>query len=396
MKLVLHIGTEKTGTTLLQSWLYANQDRLVKQGVFLSERIGKPYNRELATYFRSAYDDHWNLHNLKTIAEKEAHYANFLESLRAEISEAALHCHTMVITSEHFHSRLTEPDDLARFADFCRETFSEISIVCYLRPQWDVRKSLYSTGVKTNTSTPFSEFSRDLTEDSPYFNYEHLYHRWKEAFPEAALDFRLYDRALFVDGDIRKDFLSAVSATLDAEALDFSLDSANESVQLLMAHAMMAINRALPLFVGGGMDRRNYTYKGMVTRVDALDKGTLYDDQAQHIHDTFQESNARLAREVFGRDQLFDPPREAAQEDISLPISEVAQIVEDVVFALVCDTAARTLTNPEVNLIRDTALKFESGEKVSKEDAIGLMQIASRTRPDGPLIKDRLKKWTQS
>ena len=38
MKAVLHIGTHKTGTTTIQSFLGANREKLRKQGIFLSER----------------------------------------------------------------------------------------------------------------------------------------------------------------------------------------------------------------------------------------------------------------------------------------------------------------------------------------------------------------------
>ena len=35
MKCILHIGTEKTGTTLLQNWLYDNKEKLSQVGIYL-------------------------------------------------------------------------------------------------------------------------------------------------------------------------------------------------------------------------------------------------------------------------------------------------------------------------------------------------------------------------
>ena len=51
MKCILHIGTEKTGTTLLQEWLYHNITSLSKCGIYLSEIIGKPNNQLVPAYF---------------------------------------------------------------------------------------------------------------------------------------------------------------------------------------------------------------------------------------------------------------------------------------------------------------------------------------------------------
>ena len=44
MKCILHIGTEKTGTTILQDWLYDNKVELSKVGVYLSDNLGKTNN----------------------------------------------------------------------------------------------------------------------------------------------------------------------------------------------------------------------------------------------------------------------------------------------------------------------------------------------------------------
>ena len=71
MNLALHIGTEKTGTTLLQEWLYHNLDALGSQGYFLSTKIGKPCNRDIVAYFRSAPDDFWNQPRFQSKADKD-------------------------------------------------------------------------------------------------------------------------------------------------------------------------------------------------------------------------------------------------------------------------------------------------------------------------------------
>lgn len=45
MKLILHIGLEKTGFTSIQEALYQNVDKLKKNKIYLSSVLGKNNNR---------------------------------------------------------------------------------------------------------------------------------------------------------------------------------------------------------------------------------------------------------------------------------------------------------------------------------------------------------------
>ena len=57
MKLILHIGMEKTGTTSLQQWLFQNKILLSNNGFGISEILGEGNNRKLPSYFIDDYDD---------------------------------------------------------------------------------------------------------------------------------------------------------------------------------------------------------------------------------------------------------------------------------------------------------------------------------------------------
>ena len=125
MKCVLHIGTEKTGTTLLQHWMYANRENLERQRIALSSMLGKPNNRQLAAYFQKSFDDFLKSKSIRTAAEKERYFAGFLDRFAAEVAQKAEHNDIFVITSEHFHSRLENADGIEQLADFLRTIFDE-------------------------------------------------------------------------------------------------------------------------------------------------------------------------------------------------------------------------------------------------------------------------------
>ncbi len=393
MTLVLHIGTEKTGTTLLQKWLYKNRRQLMEQGFFLSDKLGWENNRELVAYFRTDRDEFWDFNGFRDVQDKHDYFAGFLEDVEKEIIEAAENHHTMIITSEHFHSRLTNDVDVQNFSSFCRRNFGDHVLICYLRPQWEVRKSLYSTDLKNAETDDFSVYKDDLTSSDPYFNYSDLYKRWKRNFSSAKMDFRRYSRASFVDDDIRRDFMTAMPVPVRTEGMEFGSERENESLKKLQASAYVAVNRTTPLFSGGRVDHRNYEYKALLDEIELLKRGAIKDILSNTVYDVFKSSNNLLFRDVFFGDDVFGAPKDDAVEDETLSISEVGKIIEALVEKLIPFFQKKCLSDAEVDLVRDVALKSETGGQLSKEEAIGLMRIARKSRPSGEFIRSKLKEW---
>ena len=50
MKLILHIGTAKTGTTTLQHWFASNRESLQVQGIYYPNSLGKVNHRKLSLF----------------------------------------------------------------------------------------------------------------------------------------------------------------------------------------------------------------------------------------------------------------------------------------------------------------------------------------------------------
>lgn len=393
MTLVLHIGTEKTGTTMIQKWLYQNRRNLMEQGVFLSEKLGWENNRELVAYYRTQPDEFWTFNSIENVEDKKRHFTGFISDIEAEIEGASRSNHTMIITSEHFHSRLTDESDIANFSDFCRRNFKDHIVICYLRPQWEVRRSLYSTDLRNNEQSLFRDYRSDVGPNDEYFNYLDLYRRWKKGFAYARMEFREYSRRAFQGGDIRMDFLSVMPEGLDLSKLEFSSRRENESLALLEAAAYLAINKTTPLFMNGTVNRKNYEYKKVVSEISELKQGEVRDPIAHLIYEVFKDTNNQLFSEIFSGRDVFGYPKEKARHSESMPLEEVGTIVERVVEKLVEYFSNRSLSEREVDMIRDAVLALEAGTPLEKSKLIELLEIAARMRPDGPVIRSKLKEW---
>jgi len=209
MKLILHIGTEKTGTTNIQEWLYANKQMLEKNNYFISEILGKSNNRKLPSFFVDDYeDDYFKSNCINNQTSKEKYYENFESELRSEIENSK--CQNFIITSEHFHSRLKNISQINNLKLFLKSFFEEIRIICFFRPQYEVIKSLYSTALKGTYSKNYNIFADELIHDEGYFNYYEICNKWSNVFGLENLKVVNFDKKL----DVVEQFCKLVDPNL--------------------------------------------------------------------------------------------------------------------------------------------------------------------------------------
>ena len=396
MKLYLHIGTEKTGTTFLQKFLYGNRQRLSDQSVFLSNFLSTPNNRSLVHYFSDREDDFWAQNGIKTLEDKARHYDGFLEGLTEEIRSAERTHDIMLITSEHFHSRLVDEASVRKLAKFLSGLFREVEVICYLREQSAVRKSLYSTNLKGRGTQPYASFGADEDENSTYYNYYNLVTRWSNVFGAKAMKLRLYDRGQFAGNDLRTDFLSLLGDKIKPAALDFQMSSANESLSLLQAEAFRAINENCNRYLeGGGFNPVNVQLKKAATTAQTLKRGGISDPDQVQFFERFKESNERLFHEFLPGTPPFREPVVSVPQynEKEFSLNELAVIVHSVFAEITKTIDAVALQDKDATILRDIALKYERNDALSKDDAISLMELAARARPSGSTIRKKLKSW---
>ena len=184
MKLVLHIGTEKTGTTSTQNWARNNRDALAAQGVWYSRALGDENHLKFYLYAipPGAFDDGFAPLGLTTADQRAAFRAGLPVALAAEVAEArARGCHSFVISNEQCHSRLITPEMVREVHDLIAPHFDEIDILCSLRPQIDVFVSFASTWARGRLRVTRALFDR-VVPANPYFDYARLLDRWAQVF----------------------------------------------------------------------------------------------------------------------------------------------------------------------------------------------------------------------
>lgn len=189
-RVVLHIGTYKTGTTAIQKHLHGLRATLRASGVLYPD-TGVPAesslhgHHELAAVFWSLSPD---------AARVEAQYG----ALRAEIASSG--ADTVLISSEQFCS-VNDPRHLAAALGLRR-----IEIVISLRPQDELLNALYYTSLVGAHHV----LSPDEYAEGPVdaiLDYHALIGRWRSAFPAASIRVRVYEKGLSPRTNAAVDFI---------------------------------------------------------------------------------------------------------------------------------------------------------------------------------------------
>ena len=197
MRIFLHTGVWKTGSTAIQTFLAKNAAALRKDGVLIPE-------------YASDMRDYNHLFE-RLVARDEAGVQSVAESIARDIETADPE--SLIISSEHFWH--APPDVLERVATMLRQFSDDVRVIAYIRPQDDMWASLYAQQAK---------FFRVRSIHNIWGNGDYIgpaiaenamfYHRcfsvYQQIFGADAVQLKLYDRSAFRDGDIVQDFLDWV------------------------------------------------------------------------------------------------------------------------------------------------------------------------------------------
>ena len=399
MHCVLHIGTEKTATTLLQEWLYANKAELSSQGIFLSAVAQEGNNRRLVSWCQSQVDDWLRRQGVTTLEQKAELLQDFEAQFREEVAAASQNHHTMVLTSEHFHSRLHTDEEIARVKTLTDELFDSITVVCYFRDQADMAVSLHSTLLRIAAVKPLEKYLEGVDLSRRNYNHARTSAQWADIFGEQNCRFRVFDRGSFPQGDIRRDFLQTLPTPPDFDDLNATISSANESLGRYQARLYLTINKAIPHWRPGknGVNKLNRRLKKTIDGVASLGKVPLPRVDRDAVRQRFADSNRRfLARWAPDRSDLLDngAPRSSRAEGTDDQPTE--EMLADLLTALVSDhiQTDRFLAQEDAQTLMAIYWKYIRARPRDREGALALLQLAARAHPKGPRIRRLLDEAT--
>lgn len=334
MHCYLHIGTEKTGTTLIQNFLHLNAEKLEALGLVYLRSAGYPNNKWLVL---AAFDvdrrGRWT-EDRKVSSNEDM--LNLQTQIIAEIkSELNLKKSSAVVfSSEHFQSRLTRLSEIQRLKNILLDLgFKSFSVIVYLRKPIELASSLYSTAIKVGNKRACHPSFPTAANYLNLCNHRATIENFSQVFTavDSKLVVRLFERKELKNESVLDDFLDIVE--LDSLEGFFKPKAENKSLSNLGIELLRRVNNRIP----------NLNEKESSSlRAKVVDKFDKYFTDERYVmppeiynayEQAFKESNEWVRRKFFSeRPSLFEY-RDASQVKLSKP----DDLVLDKIATLFCE-----------------------------------------------------------
>jgi hypothetical protein len=307
LDLVLHIGSGKTGTSSIQTFLNRNRDRLADLGHLYPKTPGVTRHIRLGLFIRpdDALDDYIGWHR-QCASSPEAFRRTFRRRLFREINESGLS--RVLFSDEALYGSSRE--SLRRLSRFTHRIAGSLRLVVYLRRQDDHLASRYQQRVKIGETKRLSDWVNE-PDLSDAYDYDARLRMWERLLDPDEFVVRRFERDSFVDGSLLQDFLDASGVDARAEEMaqgpsrNISLDA--ESVEFLRILNLYRVeNEAARV---GLIDNRK-----LVTRLVEQTRGpvlTLPTAALDEFMERWEEGNRAVAERYLhdGTGELFRMPR---------------------------------------------------------------------------------------
>jgi len=294
MKILIHTGWHKTGSTALQHFLHHNKELLLKHGICypdtgLIEKAHHLFAWSLQEPIHSAW-------------AKKIKYKKRAEDIFPNIINEAknLNCHTIVLSSEEF----SMPDNfkLERLKNLLNGY--DYKFISYVRRQDKYIESLYNQMVKMSfvrLDQPIYTFVNHKT-NSDELNYYKEYIKWANVFGIDNLIIKPYERSFFELRDIRRDFCKIIC---DDNIDGFKNPShiANESLSF---HSVSFLARLNSLTLNEGQHYKIAQALKIVDITKSYDYTYILNfSQRLNILNHYKESNEKFEREFLKMPGIF-------------------------------------------------------------------------------------------
>ena len=311
MKIIIHIGTHKTGTSSIQNFLASNLEQLSRQKIyyplgpysgrninFIASRLVSGKTAEVQDFFKTAinYADTKGLETVLVSAESLYAMTAFFRALQGI---------SVVDYWKH------EKECITRLANILPDI--DISVYCYLRRQDEFIESIYNQFVKQACGYS-GNISNFIKQSDPVADYFHHLELWSEIFGNSAIHARRFDDA---GRQLIPDFMHYVLSIDDMDGFTTLNKLVNERLNMQVLEFKRILNKIkqhpsesyvssrILRKISNDMDNQNLDY----SLFDICDR--------QKILSSFETGNSRLAKTYLNppEDILFVQPLE--EEDTS-------------------------------------------------------------------------------
>ena len=299
---ILHIGTEKTGTSTLQKFFHNNESNLAKKDIFYPKTFGARNHTKLFAYACEPQRRHpLKLRlGLTNVQQVEVFRNEIWKSFCQEIKNND--CNKLLLSTEFLSSGLKSYEEVKFLKNFLDNFVNTYKVIVYLRPQHELAISRYSNMVEVGGTR--RSILPETDENNLFYNYEKLLELWGKIFGMKNIFPRIFSKKELLNGDIKRDFVDYIGLDWN----DFKdVENQNKNLDVETQLFLLEINPFLPLFIGDKLNMKRIHIVDLLSR-NGRGKGLMPTrEEAVNFFKIFSSSNEQIRKKWFpNRTELFE------------------------------------------------------------------------------------------
>lgn len=394
---ILHVGTEKTGSTSIQRFLGLNRESLEQGGIYVP-RCLTPFADEklfnhaaLSAIVRqddADLDDIDQLLGLLRKSDRPAFAAAALEDLRSEI-RLKPDCGTFVLSSEHIHSRVFPSGRLEVLREVLQPHFDQITVVVYLRDQYEMARSLINTALRRGISVQhcipilegFEEPDPVLGVSRGYFDLKSFVEALAASFGRQNLRVRLFPEKL-PPPHLIADFCKAASLTVTDP--NYPLRE-NASFTAAGSHLFQRVNEIVARHRRNRSDLAEHLAHYLSSQ-HAGDGLVAASSEIAAFRELFANDNELVRREWFpDRPKLFEPRPDSPADGLAPSRDEALSVLINYALWREDSVQAELRSTREALRLAQLELRSAQDELRSAQEALRLTRTSTSWVLTAPL-----------
>jgi len=397
MNLILHIGTEKTGTTSIQSFLKINRIALMQNGIYVPQSTmtwsGNQRWLPIMANRDDYTDDFVKLQNFKNQEEKRKKIIQKKAEFLLECQNLSAKYHTLILSSEHLQSRLTRKDEIQKLKALLDKISHTVCIVVYIRDPLSTAISHLSTMIK-NGQTPQALPAPNEKYYETICNHAQTIKKWGDCFPEAKFIIRRFDKKSIINNNVIVDFCTQFIPNFKIKNYKLPV-AVNTSLTLTGMKLLRKLNLKYPPYIENLPNpmRRDMTSFVMKNTSDGS-KFLPSKEEYEAYHDHFAVSCENVREHYFPSEKsLFTQQYQFSNEKIDLREYDIDSSLSERLIYYLWEERTHRIADGDIYKIRDLAIKISEQKPLNLNDSLDLMRVAQKLNPQGHYIKKKIYEW---
>lgn len=337
-KLILHIGTGKTGTSSIQKYLDMNESSLMTQGIKYSNTFNgaEKHIWALICFMKNPlYHPAIQRELKKTNRSIQQIIENKLSTFEKEVrsfSQQYTECTTIISCEDLWDNQNFTIGSIKSLSDYFKDLFDHIQLIVYIRDPLSHAVSDFSEKIKAGWENP-------ATLSAPANN--HLIHhkerllKWINNFSYSEINVLQFNRKSFYQGNLLSDFCCHADIS-QKNMKELTIDS-NKSLSLTSMRYLWFLNQSYPATIKGKINPKRGNIANFFSK--HFNDGSMFNpcESEKKEHEKYcKESNLWLQKNFFpDQEKLWEPsnkeisPCQIDLSDKSMIDCYTLEIIED-------------------------------------------------------------------